>query len=117
MEQQTIKIHRLGSVTFGVVLIALGTLFLVNLFLPSLNYMIIYRFWPIILIMLGIEVLCGSRYKNYKVLDQDGKVIEQSKVIYDLASIFLTMSLTIFTVALAWIDWAYTYHMNGFYIG
>ena len=38
MEKQTIRIRRVGSVTFGLVLIVTGVLFLVHLFLPRLDF-------------------------------------------------------------------------------
>ncbi|MCM1136595.1 MAG: DUF5668 domain-containing protein, partial [Clostridium sp.] len=72
MEKQTIRIHRVGSVTFGLVLIIIGILFLLRLFFPRLNYEMIYHFWPLILIMLGVEVLFGSAKKNYEIRGENG---------------------------------------------
>ena len=63
MEKQ-IRVRRVGSFTFGIVLILTGALFLVHIFFPAFNYYLIYRFWPVILILLGIEVLAGTRYKK-----------------------------------------------------
>lgn len=107
MERQTIKIRRVGQVTFGVVLIATGILFLIHLFLPAFHFILIYRFWPVILILLGLEVLAGSRQKTYEVLDENGKVVEQSKMVYDVAAILLMMVLTGFSMFMALICWIY----------
>ncbi len=114
MGKQTIQVRRVGTVTFGVILIVTGVLFLVHLFLPAFNYFLIFRFWPVILILLGVEVLAGSRQKSYEVLDAEGKVIEQSKVVYDVPAILLMMALTGFAICMALIDW--TYEVQGFVI-
>ncbi len=109
MEKQTIRIHRVGSVTFGFVLIAMGIIFLMQQFLPGIDYVLVFRFWPVILIGLGIEALLGCTRKNIEVLDEKGKVIEQSKVVYDVTAILLTLFLTGFSVVLALMNWSLQY--------
>lgn len=112
MEKQTITIRRVGSVTFGVVLILIGSLFLAHMFFPQ-HYFYIYKFWPVILILLGIEVLVGTRGKNYEVLDEEGKVIEQSKSVYDFAAIIMMsiiLGIAIFAASVYW-----GYETNGWF--
>ncbi len=109
MGKQTIRIHRIGSVTFGIVLIITGVIFLVQQFLPELDYLMVFRFWPLILISLGVEALFGCTRKNMEVLDEKGKIIEQSKVIYDVPAILLTLFLTGFSVVLALMNWSILY--------
>lgn len=109
MEKKAIRIRRVGSVTFGVVLVVTGVLFLLKLFFPTLEYFKLFSFWPLILILLGTEVLLGSRHKTYEILNGQGKVIEQSKVVYDVAAIFLTMALTGFAVCMGLLDYALRY--------
>ena len=106
MERQTIRTHRVGSVTFGGVLVTMGVLFLLHIFFPKMDYELIWHFWPLILISLGVEVLLGSRKENYEIRDSGGKLVEQSRVVYDVAGVFLTMALTIFAMMLGMIDWA-----------
>lgn len=106
MGRQTIRVHRVGSVTFGIVLIATGILFLLHVFFPRMDYEVIFHFWPLILISLGVEVLLGSREKSFEVRDEEGKLVEQSKVVYDVAAIILIMVLTLFAVVMGMIDWA-----------
>lgn len=109
MGRQTITVHRVGSVTFGLTLVTTGLLFLANLFFPAFDYLTIYRFWPVILILLGIEVLFGSRQKNVEVLDEEGKVVQQSKVVYDVPAILLMIVLTVFAMCMAVVYWAWTF--------
>lgn len=106
MGKQTIRIRRVGSVTFGIVLVITGVIFLLQQLFPNLNYVIIFRFWPIILIGLGIEVLLGSRQKNVEVLNEEGKVIEQNKMVYDVPAIILTIVLIFFSIFMAMMNWA-----------
>ena len=100
MEKQTIRIRRVGSVTFGVVLIITGILFLVHLFLPTFDYVMIFRLWPVILILLGAEVLLGCRHKCYEILDEKGNIKEQQKTVYDVTAIMLTLVLTCFAMGM-----------------
>ena len=106
MGKQTIRIRRVGSVTFGIVLVITGVIFLLQQLFPNLNYVIIFRFWPVILIGLGIEVLLGSRQKNVEVLNEEGKIIEQSKMVYDVPAIILTIVLIFFSIFMAMMNWA-----------
>ncbi len=55
------NIHRIGTVTFGVTLVAAGLLFLTHMFMPALDYTMIFRLWPCIFIMLGLEILFAGR--------------------------------------------------------
>ncbi len=109
MDGQKIRIHRIGSVTFGLVLIVTGVLSLGHLFLPKLDYRVIFGFWPLILITLGIEVLFGSRQKSYEIRDFEGRVLEQEKAVYDVPAILLTIALTVFAMFMGMMDWAFTH--------
>lgn len=115
MEKQTIRIRRVGSVTFGIVLIVTGVLFLLHLFLPDIKYEMVFQFWPLILITLGIEVLVGSRQKTYELRGENGQLLEQNKVVYDVPAIILTMVLTGFSMFMGMVDWAMT-HAHHIYI-
>jgi len=107
MENKTIRIRRLGSVTFGVVLIGTGILMLINAIAPSLNIAFLFRFWPVVLIILGVEVLFGSQFKSTEVISPDGRVIEQNKIVYDIPAVIM-MGVTLFvTFVLAVAEWVY----------
>lgn len=107
MEKQIIRIHRVGSVTFGILLVLTGILFLTRLFLPGLDYEAVIHFWPLILISLGIEVLLGCTRKTYEIRDEKGQLLEQNKIIYDIAAIILTMVLTGFSMIMGILDFAW----------
>lgn len=106
MNHQTVSIRRVGSVTFGVVLIVTGILFLIHLFFPAMDFYSVYRFWPVMLILLGLEVLAGSRQKTYEILDEEGKVVEQSQVVYDVPAILMMIVLVGFSMCMGIVDWA-----------
>ena len=54
------KSRKIGVLTLGVSLVAFGLLFLLRVFVPSLDYITVLRFWPMILILLGGEVLVAA---------------------------------------------------------
>lgn len=103
-EKQTVRTRRVGTVTFGSILVIFGTLFLLHIFLPALNYGIIFRCWPCILILLGIEVLV----ENFRAVKQTEKGISVSFV-YDKAAILLMICLTFFSMVLAAADFCMQY--------
>lgn len=55
---------RVGSVTLGLTLVTFGVLFLLSAFIRSLNYLEIIKFWPVIFISLGIEMLVHAFSKD-----------------------------------------------------
>lgn len=96
-EKQSIRIHRVGTVTFGIVLVVLGALCLLRLAFPVLDYELIFRLWPVVFISLGIEVLISSRKP-------------QERVVYDGAAIFLLVLLMLFAMCMAGMDWIFTHY-------
>lgn len=52
--------RKIGVLTLGVSLVAFGILFLLRVFIPWWDYIMVLKFWPFILIMLGIEVLIAA---------------------------------------------------------
>lgn len=85
------RIRKIGTVTFGCMLILFGTLFLIHMFVPQLSYEWIFRLWPVILIGLGIEILSA-------------KVGNEEKYVYDGAAMFLLAFLTLFAMGMAVAD-------------
>ena len=87
-EKRTTRTHRVGTVTFGLVLVVMGVLFLLEMIFPVLDYELIFRLWPLIFISLGIEVLLSSRRA---------------------AAIFLLILLVLFAMGMAGMDLAFTH--------
>lgn len=101
MEEKTTKrTHRVGTITFGIILVLWGVLFLLRMIFPVLNCELIFRLWPLVFISLGIEVLVGSRKP-------------EQKLTYDVAAIFLLVLLMVFAMCMAGMDWIFT-HYDGY---
>lgn len=110
MEQNQIsRTHRVGTLTFGGILIMFGLLFLIHIFVPALEYGTIFRLWPCIFIFLGIEVLIGN-WKTARLEKED----EPVNFVYDKAAILLIISLTFFAMIMAAVD--YSMQHAGVYI-
>lgn len=96
--KKTIKTRRVGSVTFGLLLIFYGLLFLIHMIYPQISYEFVFRLWPCVFISLGAEVLAGSFRPD-------------EKFVYDGAAIFLMIVLILFAMAMAGADWLFTHTM------
>lgn len=57
---------RVGSVTLGLTLVVFGVMFLLSAFIKSFNYLDVIKFWPVIFISLGIEMLVHAFQKMRK---------------------------------------------------
>lgn len=87
------KTHRVGTITFGCILIALGVLLIVHLFVPKLTYTVILNYWPVTLILLGIEILVANSRS------------EKTAFTYDGWSIVLLFLILGFTMCMGILDW------------
>lgn len=108
MGEQKIRVRRVGTVTFGAVLVVIGALLLIYTFYPHFALLEIMKFWPVILISLGAEVLWGYRQENYRIVNEVGTVVEQSKVVYDVAGILLmvfVVGCSMYIGLLMTVDW------------
>lgn len=92
------RTHRVGTFTFGVTLIIIGIVFLIQLVIPMITISIIFKAWPVVFIMLGCEIL----FSNWKYGDQE--------FIYDKIGIILTMILIIFAMFLAFFAYMMQYY-------
>lgn len=86
------RVHRVGTMTLGVGLITFGILFLLKIIMPTMDYLFIYRLWPTIFILLGVEVLLSCKKSN---------------VVYDKCGIVLLVCLITFAMIMGWMDSAY----------
>lgn len=62
------KGRRVGALTMAICLIAVGGLMILRIFVPGLDYLTIARFSPLVLVMLGVELLvANARHKDEKL--------------------------------------------------
>ena len=60
-ETRPVKERRVGTFTFGAVLVICGVLMLVSMFFPRLDLTLALKLSPLILVSLGVEVLLAGR--------------------------------------------------------
>ncbi len=84
-----LKGRRVGTFTAGIMLIVFGLLFLSRLVFPIISYKLILSLWPIILLLLGIEIIVAYI------------INKQEKMRYDGGAIFLVIFMSFFAVGMA----------------
>lgn len=94
------KSRKVGTFTLGIMLIIFGILFLLRIFIPYLSYHVIFSMWPVIFLLLGIEILLGG-------IKQTGE-----KLIYDTTAFFLIILLSIFAMGMAVAEFCIKYAGN-----
>ena len=70
---QNTPVRRVGTITMGIALILTGVLLCITLFVPTLDIIGLFRFAPLLLVLLGVEILVayarmGSGTIKYDVL-------------------------------------------------
>ncbi len=85
--------RRVGTFTLGIVLILAGILFLLHMFVPMINYELIFHLWPCIFIILGIEITISVLLKKAEVFK------------YDFAAIIIIGFMVIFAMGMAMFDY------------
>ena len=103
VSQQDAPIRRVGTLTFGLVLVACGLAMLAALFFPNLDLRWVIKLSPLALICLGAEVLLSARQGGRIRYDWVGMI---------LSGLIVGMSMCFF--AAAW--WA-LYAPEGWWYG
>lgn len=93
----TNRVRMVGTFTLGFTLILFGILFALQTFMNILGYTFILKLWPIILILLGLEVLVSYLYNKTGTFR------------YDKGAIFLIFVLSGFAMCMAIADFLVTY--------
>lgn len=88
MNLTTPRVHKVGTITAGLALVAFGILFLTAQF-TNLTIGSIVAFWPLIIISIGIELLVSLKKEN---------------VIIDKASVALLIIMSLFAFCMAGLD-------------
>jgi len=97
--------RRVGSVTFGLTLILFGVLFLVHIVAPSLHYEMIFELWPVVFVLLGIEILVENHRSNAL----------NCRFIYDFPAIIMLLMLLLFAMVMAAVDINMHYYQNNWW--
>ncbi len=87
---QTYRIHRVGTITAGMSMIAFGVLLLLHTFFEMISYKMIFSLWPFMLIGLGLELLLSN--------------FSEKRIVYDKAAVFILVFMTFFVMAMAAAD-------------
>ena len=83
------RTRRVGTFTLGSGLIIFGILFMLRVFTNIISYSMVFKLWPVLFILLGVEILLGHSK------EKDGNIV------YDGSAIFLIILLTIFAMGMA----------------
>lgn len=83
--------RRVGTFSFGVTLVAAGVAMTADLVYPSLDMCLLLRFSPIVLILLGVEVLLSAR--------RDGRIR------YDWLGMLLCFVLVTLALGVFFVSW------------
>lgn len=94
-KKNSIRVHRVGTITTGLSMIIFGVLFLLHGFGYMISYEMIFQLWPIILIGLGIELLLSNMIRR--------------KFVYDKGAIILLFVMTLFVIGMAAVDICFDY--------
>jgi len=86
----TYRSHRVGSVTAGLCMVGFGVMFLLHLFFDLVDYRTMFSLWPVMLILLGLELLLSN--------------FSAKKIVYDKAAVFLLIMVTFFAIGMAIAD-------------
>lgn len=101
-ESGGMKTRRVGSITFGLTLILFGILFLIHIAVPSLNYEVIFNCWPLIFILLGVEILVENHRSN----------AAGCKFVYDFPAILMLIMMLLFAMVMAAVEFSIRYYQD-----
>lgn len=92
--ENKIRTHRVGSITAGISMIAIGVMCILHMFTNLVGYDFIFKLWPFMIVGLGIEILLSN--------------LVCKKLIYDRAAVFLLILMTFFAICMAGVDVLFT---------
>lgn len=92
---------RVGTLTLGVSLVGWGIGGLVSLFHPAITFASILRFWPVVLLLLGAEILYCALTSKGEAIAYDG-----ASIAFTIITVVVVYGFNIFdTVLRAMIDY------------
>ncbi len=96
-----IKGRRVGTFTTGLVLVIFGIMFLLRLINPRINYLLIASMWPLVLIIMGIEIIIAYLIDKEEIMR------------YDFGAILLIITVSFFAMGMGCMEYVIT-HMSQF---
>ena len=89
--------RRVGTFTTGIVLVMFGIIFLMRLIYPRIDYLTIASLWPLILVLLGIEVIVAYLINKEEIMK------------YDFGAIVLIIMVAIFAMGMGCMEYVITH--------
>nr|WP_122012393.1 tetraspanin family protein [Maliibacterium massiliense] len=96
-QEGTKRTRRVGTLTLGVSLIAVGVLALCALLIPHFDFTAVARYAPVLLILLGVEVLVSAL------------LFRRDTIKYDVASGLICLLLVVVTCSVGAVSQAWSY--------
>ncbi len=104
-KQENRPVRRVGTVTMGIVLILGGCVALAAMFVPNLNWVFLLKFSPLLLVLLGLEVLWfGAHQGNVRIK-------------YDFVSMIVCLFMLAGSVGLSLAAPVFNYYVNSQKVG
>lgn len=91
------KGRRVGTLTAGIILVVFGVIFLLRLVTANINIYLISSLWPIILVLLGIEIIVAYI------------INKEEKMKYDFGAIILVIILVFFAMGMGVAEFVITH--------
>ncbi|APF27152.1 hypothetical protein LAV60_05120 [Clostridium sporogenes] len=92
-----LKGRRVGTLTAGIILVVFGVIFLLRLVTANINIYLIASLWPIILVLLGIEIILAYI------------INKEEKMKYDFGAIILVIILVFFAMGMGIAEFVITH--------
>ncbi|EPY2276716.1 MULTISPECIES: LiaI-LiaF-like domain-containing protein [Clostridium] len=92
-----LKGRRVGTLTAGIILVVFGIMFLLRLTTDNINISLIASLWPIILVLLGIEIIIAYI------------INKEEKMKYDFGAIILVIILVFFAMGMGTAEFIITH--------
>ena len=83
--------RKIGVLTLGVSLVVFGALFMLRIFIPGFDYITVMKFWPVVLVLLGIEVLISALLPQKEGMQRPK--IDAVSIIMLFLTLFLALGL------------------------
>ncbi|RHW57019.1 hypothetical protein DZC34_17875 [Clostridium botulinum] len=92
-----LKGRRVGTLTAGIILVVFGVMFLLRLVTANINISLIASLWPIILVILGVEIILAYI------------INKEEKMKYDFGAIILVIILVFFATGMGVAEFVITH--------